>query len=57
MQKVVYLVIYPDKYELPVDYFDNLAKLAHHVGVSIPQMRLIIRKHIKVNNRYYELVC
>ena len=56
MRKAVYLVIYPDKFELPCGYFESLTKLAKYVGVSVGQMRVIIRKHIKVNNRYYELV-
>lgn len=56
MQKIVYLVIYPDWLELPVDYFESITKLAKHVGVSVEQMQIIIKEHKKVKNRYFESI-
>ena len=56
MKKCTYLVIYPDFLELPVDLYFSIKSLAKSVGVSVPQMQKIIRLHLKVKNRFYEVV-
>ena len=56
MRKVIYLVIYPDRFEQIVDIFFSLQSLADRVGVSLTKMQYIIDHHILKNNRYYEQI-
>lgn len=52
----IILVIYPDKFELPVDVYFSVEDLAKKLGISEQYLRKVIKEHKKYQNRYFEKI-